>query len=343
MRSMLIQPSLFRELSIVLSRLALFLPKTGISFPGTIQPSGRGTHASTICSRILRIARASSRTRGGERMKLRMAESDYEKMRGLLAPSFLGGKRIRLEMGCILLVARNEHAANSAVLVADVMESGVGDFDRQEPFALSLSSSYLRRALLTVRQRGLAGFITVHTHPLADGRVQFSNYDDTNDPELMANLYDLQPDGIFGSMVLGKSSAEARIWSPELRRVKLEELVVIGSQYRSIPLNGISCKSYPEPAAIFDRGHAISGSGALYQMSRMRFGVIGISGTGSLVVELLMRAGAGEIVLFEYDIIDETNLNRILHSRRSDVDRKVLKTERTVEVIGRVGFLLRLS
>jgi molybdopterin/thiamine biosynthesis adenylyltransferase len=39
-------------------------------------------------------------------------------------------------------------------------------------------------------------------------------------------------------------------------------------------------------------------------MSRMRFGVIGVSGTGSLLIDLLVRAGAGTIVMFEYDFID---------------------------------------
>jgi hypothetical protein len=215
-----------------------------------------------------------------------MTESHYEKMRGLLVGSFLGGNRPRPEMGCILLIARNDHASNPAVLVTDVMESAPGDFDRQEHSALSFTSNYLRRALLAVRQQGLAGFITVHTHPLSDGRVQFSGYDDTNDPELMANLYDLQPEGLFGSMVLGKSSAEARLWTPELCCISLKELIVVGTQYRSFSLDGVSSKEHPHPAAIFDRGLAVSGAGALHQMSRMRFGVIGISGTGSLMVEL---------------------------------------------------------
>jgi molybdopterin/thiamine biosynthesis adenylyltransferase len=271
-----------------------------------------------------------------------MAESHYEKMRGLLSPSFLKGKRARPEMGCILLIARNNHAANPTVLVSDVMEAVAGDFDRQEHSALSFKSQYLRRALLAVRQRDLAGFITVHTHPLSDSRVQFSDYDNSNDPELMANLYDLQPEGLFGSMVLGKTSAEARLWTPKLCGVTLEELIVVGTQYQSFPLDGASSKPHPQPAAIFDRGLAISGAGALHRMSRMRFGVIGISGTGSLMVELLLRAGAGEVVLFEFDRIDETNLNRVLHSRCVDARGKVLKTVRTAEVIAESGLPTRV-
>jgi hypothetical protein len=33
------------------------------------------------------------------------------------------------------------------------------------------------------------------------------------------------------------------------------------------------------------------------------------------MAELLMRAGVGEIVLFEFDVADRTNLGRVLHLR----------------------------
>ena len=276
-------------------------------------------------------------------MKLRMAETHYELMRTLAAPSFLGGRRRRHEMGCILLVARNDHATNPSLLVADVLMPEDGDFDRQEHSALSFSSQYLRRALLAIRAQGLAGFLTVHTHPFSDTTVRFSDYDDCNDPELMENLYDLQPEGVFGSAVLGKSSIEARTWSSDLQSSGLEELVVIGSSYQVFPLDGSSEKDRTQPSAIFDRGLALSGAGALYKMSRMRFGVVGISGTGSLMAELLLRAGAGEIVCFEFDVIDETNLNRILHSRRVDADTRVTKAARMREVIGETGLPTRIT
>lgn len=266
-------------------------------------------------------------------MKLRITESHYDKMRNLLASSFLDGRRSRAETGCILLVARNDHPANPALLVADVIEAGVGDFDRQTNSALSFSSGYLRRALLEVRRRGLAGFLTVHTHPLAGAAVEFSGYDDENDPELMANLFDLQPNGTFGSIVVGKRSFRARLWTPDLRMLCLDEMIVVGSRYLPIPLNGSCVENPPQPAAIFDRGLAISGAGALYQMSSMRFGIVGISGTGSLLLELLIRAGAGTVVLFEFDWIDEPNLNRILHSRVRDAIGHIRKTARAEEVI----------
>ena len=68
---------------------------------------------------------------GGGRMKLRIAELHYQKMRDILALSFRDVRRSRPETGCILLVARNDHPSHPSLLVADVLEPRVGDFDNR--------------------------------------------------------------------------------------------------------------------------------------------------------------------------------------------------------------------
>lgn len=274
-------------------------------------------------------------------MKIRIREANYERMRKVLARSFWPG--LQPETGCILLLARNGHELNPALLVSDVLEPQVGDFDIQTPGALSFASHYLRRALLAVRSRGLAGFLTVHTHPFANDKVSFSGYDDSNDPPLMSNLYDLEPSGVFGSMVAGSSSLMGRVWLPNASPLPLEEMISVGESIRVFPLNGVSSIDVPKPAAIFDRSLALTNAGVLSVLSKWRVGVVGASGTGSLVIELLLRAGVGEIVIFEFDHSDRTNLNRVLHMRRSDADARRPKSERAAEVIGESGLPTRVT
>ena len=204
----------------------------------------------------------------------------------------------------------------------------------QEYGAIMFSNRYLRRALMRVRDLGLAGFITVHTHPHSYTRVGFSAYDDLNDPGLMQNLYELHPAGAFGSIVLGARTAAGRLWLPnEDEPIALDEMVIVGEKLDSLPLNGRPNESSPAPAAIFDRSLALTGEGALARLSDMRVGVVGASGTGSLVMELLLRAGVGEIVVFEFDVIKDHNLNRILHSRKRDADADVDKSIRLTEAL----------
>lgn len=276
-------------------------------------------------------------------MNLRITETHYQEMRRLTSASFLNGIDRRPETGCILLLARNDHPSRPALIVNGILAPQSGELTEQRYDGLVFSSRYLRRALMKVREEGLAGFLTVHTHPFSDTEVGFSLYDDDNDPQLMANLYELEPGGLFGSMVLGKKSAAGRLWrNPELVPAMLDELVIVGEQIQYLPLDGAPPPPAPKPEAIFDRSLALTDCGALARLSKMRIGVIGASGTGSLVLELLIRAGVGEIAIFEFDHFDTSNLNRVLHSRRRDVENNVGKAHRLADALNEIEMPTRV-
>jgi len=273
-----------------------------------------------------------------------MAEFHFQEMRRLTSVSFLKEIEFPPETGCILLLGRNNNSLRPALLVHEILPPLEGELAEQGTDGLVFSSCYLRRALLRVREKGLAGFFTVHTHPFSDEQVRFSPYDDLNDPALMANLYDLHPDGVFGSLVLGRRSAAARTWRTDGSEFdRLHELVIVGEQIDILPLDGRARPDPPGAAEIFDRSLAITGRGALSQLSKMRVGVVGASGTGSLVTELLARAGVGEIVLFDFDRLEGPNLNRVLHSRRCDADSSADKATRLANAINALGLPTRVT
>src|SRR5262245_3378221 len=119
-------------------------------------------------------------------MNLRIAEFHFQEMRRATSISFLEGIDFPPEIGYILLLGRNNHASCPVLLVHDVLPAEEGELTEQETDGIVFSSRYLRRALLQVREKGLAGFLTVHTHPFSDKQVGFSLYDNLNDPALMA-------------------------------------------------------------------------------------------------------------------------------------------------------------
>jgi len=65
--------------------------------------------------------------------------------------------------------------------------------------------------------------------------------------------------------------------------------------------------------------------------------VVGCSGTGSWVVEMLARLGVGRIVLVDPDCMERKNLNRIVNSRKADVDCKRAKVDVLADAIGALG------
>ena len=275
-------------------------------------------------------------------MNVRISECDYKALRQATSLSFQGHVKFSPETGCLLLIARNSNQDNPSLIVNEVMHPSVNDITESATDGLVFSASYLRRALLTVRKRGLAGFLTVHTHPLAMESVRFSGYDDAQDPLLMQNLHDLEPGGTFGSLVLGRNCVAGRLWlRHSIEPVTMERLIVVGERIEEFPLSGVPLP-HVEPTELFDRALTLTGAGALSLLSKMKIGVVGAGGTGSLMIELLARAGAGEIVVFDFDLGEESNLNRVLHLRRSDVAAGRAKAERLQEAIAESGLPTKL-
>lgn len=63
------------------------------------------------------------------------------------------------------------------------------------------------------------------------------------------------------------------------------------------------------------------GSDALKRLSQSRALVVGLGGVGAYAAEMLARAGVGELVLVDSDVVGETNRNRQLVALSSTVGR----------------------
>lgn len=268
---------------------------------------------------------------------LRIRESDWVRLRKHCAPSFRGRKDI--EIGAIgLLGKRMIGATLREMIVTQVLWPEQGEVLAGRGTALTFSSRYLRRAHIAVRKAGLAGLLTFHTHPLAKSDVGFSWYDDEQDPLLVENLQELCPATLLSSVVLGANSQRGRLWLSPRQQLAAARLIVIGEAVQYLPLNGQKPKETPAPSEIFDRATALTGSGALALLSGMSVAVIGASGTGSLVCELLARAGCRRILLIDHDIVKLLNLNRILHATRDDAEHRRHKVEVLKRGIEGLGF-----
>lgn len=60
----------------------------------------------------------------------------------------------------------------------------------------------------------------------------------------------------------------------------------------------------------FSRTELLIGKDGVEKLQNSKVVVFGIGGVGSYVVEGLARAGVGEFILIDKDIVDETNINR---------------------------------
>lgn len=199
------------------------------------------------------------------------------------------------------------------------------DYLRREPYGLTIASPTLMRVAKLARYEGLS-VVFAHSHP--EGIPDFSDQDDREEARLLPFLQARVPDRVHGTLVLTEHQIRGRLYVPE--RVHVDDVVAIGDRIRSWPLPGVHAI---EP--FFDRQVRAFGPDIQHLLRRLRIGIVGAGGTGSLVAEQLYRLGVGHLRIFDGDQFAETNINRVYGSALKDDGR--LKVEMTKEHLDRIG------
>ena len=65
------------------------------------------------------------------------------------------------------------------------------------------------------------------------------------------------------------------------------------------------------------------GHADLSKLAGKRVAIVGVGGLGALSAEILARLGVGELVLFDYDAVEEANLNRLVYRTDQVGEKKV--------------------
>ena len=69
------------------------------------------------------------------------------------------------------------------------------------------------------------------------------------------------------------------------------------------------------------------------KLARLRMGIIGVGSVGSIIAECLARIGISHIKLIDFDVVEEHNLDRLLHASSYDVARRRLKVEAVADAL----------
>ena len=179
--------------------------------------------------------------------------------------------------------------------------------------------------------------VKVHSHPGGYGR--FSRTDDDSDRTLFDSVY---------GWVDGDRPHASAIMLPD-GRMRARQVLPGGvfGQVRHVQVVGDDVVFWSEgcePAipGFAERHAQLFGPGTTSLLQRLRVGVVGCSGTGSPVIEQLVRLGVGEVVLVDPDRVEKRNLNRILGAAADDAARRRLKVDVIERNIGCMGLGTRV-
>ena len=174
--------------------------------------------------------------------------------------------------------------------------------------------------------------IKFHSHP--GGFAQFSSQDDRSDRSLFPFISNWTGDGNTNAsvVVLPGGRMFGRTVGADSSFKELSSVAVTGDDLSFW---------YPDAGTTvpeFAMRHAqLFGAGTTQTMRRLRIGVVGCSGTGSIVVLQLAHLGVAHLVLVDPDVVEEKNLNRIPGASMAAALKREFKVDvakRYIEALG---------
>jgi len=241
--------------------------------------------------------------------------------------------------------AANDPLETAGVILASLRDTGRGSrkliarkiawvprsaYRVRRPDALSIGSEGYIPALQDAEALGACA-IWFHTHPSQIGIPLPSRHDDVVDVQL-ADLFRLRTGSEAYASVIFSPAGDGMTFSGFLEqqaRFEIDRIVSVGDRFRFIE----SYRHRPQQVdAEFDRSVRAFGGAIQGAISKLRFAIVGNGGTGSAVAEQLVRLGARDLILFDPDALETSNLTRVYGSTRVDVGRpkvEVLKNHLT--------------
>lgn len=262
--------------------------------------------------------------------KLRLTQGQHEDLRRHLFPG--DGK----EAVAAALCGRSA-ALGTEVLLVHKLELVPHEACRRSRTRIDWHPTSLEPLLREASGKGLA-VLKIHSHPT--GLAAFSATDDTSDLRFFESVHGwldgerphasaiMLPDG----RILARTVSAWGVFSP------IDSVAVVGDDVRI----DARCAGEAAMPAFVERHAQLFGNGTTMLLGRLRIAVVGCSGTGSPVVEQLVRLGVGELVLVDPDRVEERNLNRILGSVAEDARQGRLKVEVLADHVERISLGTRV-
>lgn len=193
------------------------------------------------------------------------------------------------------------------------------------PRRLSISSAGWVPALKAAADDGLHP-VFFHTHP--GGEPRPSALDDDVDAVLAGSFRTRARVKRYASFILGGTVAQpsfsGRVFDEDGSYAAVTRARVVGSRLRVLP-------AFEEVAAsvaagqVHDRQVRAFGAAGQHVLAQLRVGVVGAGGTGSAVLEQLIRLGVRNIVSIDDDVVTSTNVSRVYGSTCADDGRAKVK------------------
>lgn len=243
-------------------------------------------------------------------MEIRIATADLRSLRSEL----LGLGRERC---AVLLAARASlSGGRSLLLVRELIIPSDDDYIVSEVDKAQLTPEFVAQVTKRARIAQMA-LVFVHTHP-GSKPPRFSDVDDQGEFLLREFLDRRGLTEVHAAVVMSEGGLAARI----LGKTAAARVISLGDR-RVVEYAG-SSTSVRVRDEVFDRQIRAFGKHGQRVLQELSVAIVGVGGTGSIAVQHLAHLGVRNFLLIDPDVLEDSNLNRVVGATVSDVgDHKV--------------------
>lgn len=237
-------------------------------------------------------------------IELTINTDDLDTVKGALLPSdvercaVLFANQVTRSDGLVRLLVREFELATEA------------DYNTQGPQHAELSPAFVARVTKRAKLQKQS-LIFVHSHP-GSHPPYFSMIDDRGEGHLAAFLGHRHPDNIHAALVISTGGLRSR------QLGKTEEIRIVSLGERRL-VHFDPEKPIETSSELYDRQVRAFGAAGQHAISRLQVAIVGLGGTGSLIAQQLVHLGIRKFILIDPDVIETTNLNRVVGATTSDV------------------------
>lgn len=196
--------------------------------------------------------------------------------------------------------------------VRDVLYAPQDAYLQRSPCQASLSPEFM--VAIANRARELqAGVVMLHTHVGISPLEGFSSADDDGEAALLP---------YFSARVPGQDCFAAVVTHSTVCMRELGGSSKVAAKGIGSLVRGYAREGYQPQDTRYDRQVRAFGRDGQACLSEAAVAIVGLGGTGSIVAHQLAHLGVGRLLLIDHDVVDATNLNRLLGATPSDVGKR---------------------
>ena len=201
---------------------------------------------------------------------------------------------------------------------------------RDNSVGAKINSTAIRSAMQRILDES-CGCFHVHLHDHS-GRTSPSRTDQSSLPPVVQSFSNVNGDQSHGILILSNDSLYASVQYKNEKQFILPQLVSIIGSPMKLTYNSSVNKATTK---IYDR-QSFLGTNSQLLFENVKVCIVGYGGGGSHIGQQLAHLGVKNIAVFDNDITEATNLNRLIGGWFSDIKKATLKINIAKRVIKKI-------